>query len=48
MLDSAFLQDAWRPLPAITLQLGLRYDQVKFKNDARVQISNQHSVQPRL
>src|SRR6266545_7481151 len=48
MLDSTFLQDAWRPLPRITLQLGLRYDQVKFKNDARVQISNQHALQPRL
>jgi hypothetical protein len=48
VLDSAYLQDAWRPLPAITLQLGLRYDQVKFKNDARAQISNQHSLQPRL
>lgn len=47
-LDSVFLQDAWRPVPAITLQLGLRYDQVKFKNDARVQISNQHSLQPRF
>ena len=48
VLDSIFLQDAWQPLPTITLQLGLRYDQVKFKNDARVQISNQHSLQPRL
>jgi hypothetical protein len=47
-LDSAFLQDAWRPLPAVTLQLGLRYDQAKFKNDARVQIANLHSLQPRL
>jgi Carboxypeptidase regulatory-like domain len=47
-LDSGFLQDAWQPLPTITFQLGLRYDQVKFKNDARVQISNQHSLQPRL
>ncbi len=48
VLDSAFLQDAWQPSERITLQLGLRYDQVKFKNDARVQISNQHSLQPRL
>ena len=48
VLDSTFLQDSWRPRPEITLQLGLRYDQVKFKNDARVQISDQHSLQPRL
>ena len=47
-LNSLFLQDAWRPLPALTLQLGARYDEVKFSNDARVQISNQHSLQPRL
>jgi outer membrane receptor protein involved in Fe transport len=48
VLDSAFLQDAWQPRPWLTLQLGLRYDQIKFKNDAGVQISDQHSLQPRL
>jgi hypothetical protein len=45
---SAFLQDAWRPLPALTLQLGVRYDEVSFKNNARVEIAEQHSLQPRL
>jgi Carboxypeptidase regulatory-like domain len=48
VLDSAFLQDAWLPLPTITFQLGLRYDQITFKNDAGAQISDQHSLQPRL
>jgi outer membrane receptor protein involved in Fe transport len=48
VLDSAFLQDAWQPSERITLQLGLRYDQIKFKNDAGVQVSDQHSLQPRL
>jgi len=47
-LDSLYLQDAWKPLPRLTLQLGARYDEVRFQNDARVQISNQHALQPRL
>jgi hypothetical protein len=46
--NSIFLQDAWRPLTALTLQLGVRYDEVNFENDARVEIANQHSLQPRL
>jgi hypothetical protein len=47
-LDSAFLQDAWRPFPRLTFQLGARYDRVRFENDARVQIANQNALQPRL
>jgi TonB-dependent receptor-like protein/carboxypeptidase family protein len=47
-LDSAFLQDAWRPVPPLTLQLGVRYDRVRFENDAHVHVSDQQAVQPRL
>jgi TonB-dependent receptor-like protein/carboxypeptidase family protein len=47
-LDSAYVQDAWRPLPPLTLQLGMRSDRVRFRNDAGVEISSQHALQPRL
>lgn len=47
-LDSAYVQDAWRPLAPLTLQLGMRYDEVSFRNDARVQIARQHVLAPRL
>src|SRR6202521_2479271 len=47
-LYSGFLQDAWRPLERLTLQLGARFDEIKFRNEAGVQISDQHYLQPRL
>jgi TonB dependent receptor-like, beta-barrel/Carboxypeptidase regulatory-like domain len=47
-LYSTFLQDAWRPAERLTIQLGARYDDVRFRNDAGVQISDQHYLQPRL
>jgi hypothetical protein len=47
-LDSAYVQDAWRPLASLTLQLGMRYDDISFRNDGGVQIANQHVLQPRL
>jgi hypothetical protein len=47
-LYSGFLQDAWRALERLTLQLGVRFDEIKFRNEAGVQISDQHYLQPRL
>jgi hypothetical protein len=47
-LDSAYVQDAWQPLPPLMLQLGARYDEVRFRNDAGVQIANLRALQPRL
>jgi hypothetical protein len=47
-LYGGFIQDAWRPVERLTIQLGARYDDIKFRNDAGVQISDQHYLQPRL
>lgn len=47
-LYSAFLQDAWRPLPALTLQLGVRFDDVKYRNNGGVQVADMRYLQPRL
>ena len=47
-LYTGFIQDAWRPLERLTVQLGLRYDDIRFRNDAGVQVADQHYLQPRL
>ena len=47
-LNTAYLQDAWRVLPELTLKLGVRYDQVAFNNDVGTEIADMNKVQPRL
>jgi len=47
-LYTGFLQDAWRPMERLTFQLGVRVDEIRFRNNSGVQISDQHYLQPRL
>jgi len=47
-LYTGFLQDAWRPLERLTFQLGIRFDEIRFRNNSGVQISDQHYLQPRV
>jgi len=47
-LYTGYAQDAWRVLPQLTFRLGVRYDDVKFKNDGGVQIADLKKVQPRV
>jgi hypothetical protein len=47
-LYTGYLQDAWRALERLTFQLGVRFDEIRFRNDAGVQVSDQHYLQPRL
>jgi hypothetical protein len=47
-LYSGFLQDSWRAFERLTFQLGVRFDEIRFRNNAGVQISDQHYLQPRL
>lgn len=47
--QSAFVQDAWRVGPKLTLKLGIRYDQVSFDDDAgNTIVDNMGKFQPRL
>ena len=34
-MQTAFLQDAWHPMPNLTLKIGARYDKVAFDNDVK-------------
>lgn len=43
-----YAQDAWSPLPSLTLKLGLRYDQAKFVNNIGNDAGDLDKVQPRL
>jgi len=43
-----YLQDAWQPLPALTVKAGLRYDQVTYDNETGSRIADLRSLQPRL
>jgi hypothetical protein len=47
-LWTAYIQDAWRVSPKLTLKLGLRQDNVKYDNNAAVQIADMSKLQPRL
>jgi hypothetical protein len=47
-LWTAYLQDAWRVIPNLTLKLGIRQDQVKYDNNAGVQIADMSKFQPRV
>jgi Carboxypeptidase regulatory-like domain/TonB dependent receptor-like, beta-barrel len=45
---SAYLQDAWKPIPNLTLKIGVRWDQSKFETDNGIAIPTLDKVQPRL
>ena len=47
-LWTAYLQDAWRVVPNVTLKLGVRYDTATFDNDAGEQIADMDMLQPRV
>jgi len=47
-LWTAFLQDAWRVTPNLTLKLGVRQDRVKYDNNTGVQIADMSKFQPRV
>jgi hypothetical protein len=47
-LRSGYLQDSWRPTPRLTLKLGARYDEVKYRNDAGFEVADLQQAQPRL
>ncbi|MEE4274120.1 MAG: TonB-dependent receptor [Thermoanaerobaculales bacterium] len=47
-LWSAFLQDAWRPTPNVTVKAGLRFDSVTYRNDGTGASTDLEGWQPRL
>ena len=47
-LWSAFLQDAWRPVPNLTVKAGLRFDSVTYTNDETGASTDLEHLQPRL
>jgi len=47
-LAAVFAQDDWRVSPKVTLQAGLRFDQVSFDDDTGRQIFTTDLLQPRL
>jgi TonB dependent receptor/Carboxypeptidase regulatory-like domain len=47
-LFGGYLQDAWRPLAALTVKAGLRYDEVTYQNETGRGVADLRSLQPRL
>jgi hypothetical protein len=47
-LTTLFVQDNWRPTPALTLKVGLRYDRATFDNDTDAEVADLGSLQPRI
>ena len=47
-LRTAFVQDAWRITPALTLKLGVRYDNVRYDGETGEQLVDMTEIQPRL
>jgi hypothetical protein len=45
---AAYLQDAWRLRPGLTLKLGLRWDHTAYDNNAGEQIADLSKFQPRV
>jgi hypothetical protein len=44
---AAYLQDAWRLRPGLTLKLGVRWDNTSYDNNAGEQIADLNRLQPR-
>ena len=47
-VTGAYLQDAWSPLPSLTVKLGLRYDRAQFENNVGREAGDLDELQPRL
>ena len=47
-LISAFAQDSWRVRPDLTVNLGLRWDRVRYTNDFGVEVADLDKLQPRV
>ena len=47
-IGNVYLQDTWRPLPDLTLQLGLRWDRVVHRNNLEKEIADFSKLQPRI
>lgn len=47
-LETAYLQDSWHVADRLTAQLGVRYDQVSFDNDAGDEVADMKKLQPRV
>ena len=46
--QSVYLQDRWRPIPQLTLNLGVRYDRNEYINNQDVSVLSYDKIQPRL
>lgn len=47
-LFSGYLQDAWNPLPALTVKVGARYDEAAYRNEVGRRVADLAAAQPRL
>jgi hypothetical protein len=47
-VSGAYLQDAWRPTPRLTLKLGVRWDEAAYDDASSKQIADLSLIQPRL
>ncbi|MGD8440662.1 MAG: TonB-dependent receptor, partial [Holophagae bacterium] len=47
-VSTAFVQDAWRPRPNLTIKAGLRYDLVSYDTNNGTRIADLDKLQPRL
>jgi hypothetical protein len=46
--STAFLQDAWRVMPNLTLKLGVRYDIAQYDTTNGTQVADMSKLQPRV
>jgi hypothetical protein len=47
-LIGAFLQDSWQPASNLTVNVGVRYDEVAFDDDRGAEVATLDKVQPRV
>ncbi len=47
-LQTAYLQDAWKLLPNLTIKLGVRWDGVKYNTNDGSEVGKMDKVQPRV